>query len=419
MRGGTRRVIGSTVFLLSLHASLAGGAAAAAGDLDTSFGIQGWASAPFRSSWTETSAVAIQPDSRILVAGTARHRFALVRYLADGSLDPAFGGDGKVTTAFGAGSFGQILDVAIQTDGKVVAAGVVSRSDPWVERMAVARYLPDGTLDPDFGGGDGVVRVRYGRHAAAQFVHVLDDGTILLGGTGRGSPAFVRLRADGSVSGAFRVDLKDHYVTTGFAVDDRGVVVVGSRFSPPHDFKVARFGLDGTPDPAFGDDGIRRYRALGEDTYTGEIAPDADGKLLVVVNVYDAESGQHLLGLARLLPDGGWDMSFSDDGVAYLPPAGRYDHLGTLALQPDGMIVVGGGRLAGGGSHDQHMLLARFSEDGDLDPSFGDAGVRIQPGPGESGFTLGCSDLALQADERIVAVTADSGGFLAARLMAA
>ena len=80
----------------------------------------------FGGSRRRANAVAVQTDGKIVAAGTALrgtdYDFALARYNSDGSLDTSFDGDGKVTTAIGAGHDGATA-VAVQADGKIVAAG--------------------------------------------------------------------------------------------------------------------------------------------------------------------------------------------------------------------------------------------------------------------------------------------------------
>ena len=110
-------------------------------------------------------AVAVQPDGRLVVAGSSSspnqdvYLPAVSRYLEDGALDPSFGGDGTVTTELG--SFAGANDVLVQTDGRIVAVGAAGDDDHG--GLGAVRYLPDGALDPSFGGGDGLVVARSGR----------------------------------------------------------------------------------------------------------------------------------------------------------------------------------------------------------------------------------------------------------------
>ena len=140
--------------------------------------------------------VAIQPNGRIVVVGDAggpaeyTSSFGVARFLGDGSLDASFGGDGTVRTNFtrwddSAG------DVAIQADGKIVAVGVAGSMWGRLATFALARYRPDGTLDPSFGDG-GKLRTRVGGvppvgpddmvGSFAAAVELQADGRIVVGG---------------------------------------------------------------------------------------------------------------------------------------------------------------------------------------------------------------------------------------------
>src|SRR5262249_27008903 len=126
-----------------------------AGTLDLSFGAKGKVSTVFAGALNGVAqATALQSDGKIVAAGSANSasgtQFALARYQPDGSLDPTFGGGGQVLTNFGGSAFAG--GVVIQPDGKIVAVGTsVGGTSP--PRMAVARYNADGSLDPGFGSG--------------------------------------------------------------------------------------------------------------------------------------------------------------------------------------------------------------------------------------------------------------------------
>src|SRR5438876_686219 len=113
--------------LVVVAVAVPGAASAAAGDLDPGFGAGGKVTTDFGDFAEEASAVAIQADGKIVVAGAgslAPSDFMLARYEPDGSLDPSFGSGGKLTTGFGGtGSDDRALAVAIQADGKIIAVG--------------------------------------------------------------------------------------------------------------------------------------------------------------------------------------------------------------------------------------------------------------------------------------------------------
>jgi uncharacterized delta-60 repeat protein len=127
------------------------------GTLDHSFGSLGTVITLFNSEFEDDQAfaVALQPDSKILVAGwaTGTHGgadFALARYNTDGTLDQTFGSSGKVTTDFSNLGNDKVTSMTLQPDGKIVAAGVTDLRTSQ-DSFALARYNPDGSLDNSFG----------------------------------------------------------------------------------------------------------------------------------------------------------------------------------------------------------------------------------------------------------------------------
>lgn len=124
----------------------------AAGDLDVSFDSDGLVTSDL-GGYDYAWAVAVQDDGgveKIVVAGTSGGDFALARYLPDGSLDTSFGtsGTGIVTTDIGSDS-DHGSDVAVDSNGKIVVAGYTNASGT-NSVFAVARYNTDGSLDSTF-----------------------------------------------------------------------------------------------------------------------------------------------------------------------------------------------------------------------------------------------------------------------------
>lgn len=142
------------------------------GTLDSSFGINGIVLTSVANVYSNPHAVAIQPDGKILVAGSssstgAPSSFAIVRYNTDGNLDNSFGTGGKDTIYFGAGgSIGDSYDIdvaygmALQTNGKIVLTGVSYLGTDTFFTIPIAKYHTNGTLDESFGIG-GKTRVSF------------------------------------------------------------------------------------------------------------------------------------------------------------------------------------------------------------------------------------------------------------------
>ena len=189
-------------------------AAAQAGDLDVSFGGDGIVTTQVGPRADFAAAIAVQPDGKVVAAGvagfdSANPRFGLARYNPDGTLDTGFGGDGVVTTDFTPREDG-VYSIGIEADGKIVAAGDAGLGSG-DSRFAVARYNADGTLDSTF-GGDGKVTTQFGPRddPVAGLALQIDGKVVVSGGTNSNGKnpkiALARYNADGTLDAAFSGD---------------------------------------------------------------------------------------------------------------------------------------------------------------------------------------------------------------------
>jgi len=325
-------------------------ALAAVGSLDPSFGTNGIAIADLGSSSDSVRDVALQPDGKIVMLGSAQ---TLVRYNSNGSADNAFGVNGKLSLDF----FGRKL--AVQPDGKLLVAGS-SGGD-----FAVARYNSAGTsLDNTFG----------------------TNGVAII------------TSAPGSLS-----DL---------AIESNGGIVLAGTWSNSQGHSVysliARLNSDGTLyDTDYGSvmwlDGVFSY-----DNYNfGQaVAAQPDGKIVVFGNTMDDESYDMRPYLVRLNQNGSLDKStFGTIGSgAVIIPVRRFHYdKGSMVIQADGRIVVAG---TVGNSEDVYndLMVARFNNNGALDTTFGGTGIVITDfGANEFGM-----DVRSQADGKIIVVGTSS-----------
>jgi uncharacterized delta-60 repeat protein len=257
-------------------------AAAAAGDLDGSLGGTGWVrTLEVRSSDNNflprgAEAVAVQPDGKIVAAGEledgrSNRYFGAYRFLPDGTLDPSFGAGGW--TALDLGSFEAARAIALQPDGKIVVAGETDCST--ARCFAAVRLNPDGSLDGGFGAGGVVRREFYLQASWANAVAIQPDGRVVLAGA----------------------------------------------------------------------------RQRGGDAQDNELAC-----------------------VLRLLPDGRLDPSFSGDGVAVADHGYGNDSAEAVVIQRGRIVVAGRGRDSASAAG---FGLARFRSDGRLDRSFGRRGHRV------------------------------------------
>ncbi len=198
--------------------------------------------------------VAVQADRKIVVVGGTGSDFALARYNADGSLDSSFDGDGKLTTDLGGGGDGG-ADVAVQADGKIVVVGGSTGG------FALARYNADGSLDPSF-DGDGKRTTEFGGSGGtANGVALQPDGKIVAAGHGGAGFALARYNTDGSLDSSFDGDGKQTTEFAGGAAaavalqGDGKIVAVGRAVGDGMDFALSRYNADGSLDSSFDGDG--------------------------------------------------------------------------------------------------------------------------------------------------------------------
>src|SRR5262249_9328805 len=186
---------------------------------DDTFGQGGRVITTFPNGSSEVGGLALQPDGKILAAGRSARGFALARYLDDGSLDLAFGEGGTVTTSFGPNRGSDASALALQDDGKIVVAGTAGGSPSFVDYdFALARYNTDGTLDESFGVG-GLVTTGFGSSYDIAYSVVLQpDGRIVAAGqatiNGYRRFALARYHPDGNLDYSFGLSGQ---VVTGFA----------------------------------------------------------------------------------------------------------------------------------------------------------------------------------------------------------
>jgi uncharacterized delta-60 repeat protein len=403
-----------------LNAAVVGAAFAASGDLDQTFSDDGVVRTDFSGSGDTAAAVVIQPDGKIVVAGSAGGKFALARHNQDGSLDDTFGGDGKVVTNITA-HVDFASDLAIQPDGKIVVTGRAGGSGG---RFATARYGSGGDLDDAF-GMDGVVLTNFSPwNDFASGVALQADGDIVIVGRARekaeteGGPsdsafALVRYLSDGTRDPTFSLDGKiftNLSPRADFALDvdvqsDQRIVVVGRGGGSWGRFAAVRYGPHGARDATFGGDGIVFTNFSRSEDLATSLAIQSDGKIVVAGTAGRVTFGA-TFALVRYGPGGSLDPSFSGDGKAVTRFAEYfdgwfYDIANDVVLQADGKIVVAGSSHRSvllGMCCDRFTAIARFTPAGVLDDPFSEDGKVVD----DIGPSHGANGIAIQADGRIV-----------------
>ncbi|MEO6759697.1 MAG: T9SS type A sorting domain-containing protein, partial [Saprospiraceae bacterium] len=316
-------------------------------------------------------------------------------------LDSTFSADGKVTTSFPSASVALVNALIIQPDQKIVAVGTANGN----KQFAVARYLPDGSLDAGF-GNSGLRLIDFGAgDDLGQSALLQSDGKIVIAGSAHANFALARLLENGDLDSTFGVNGRQTTQigpgeSAGFSVAlqaDGQLVVAGTAYLSSNQGVVAlaRYDAQGQLDPSFGSGGIVLSAIDSLDDHAEAVAIQSDGKIIVAG--YAMLGGQYDFALARYNPDGSRDTTFGTQGQRVTDFTGFNDYGRAITLQLDGKILVTGTTTAG--TTIQSIALARYNADGNPDATFGVNG--------KTKFNLnGVSDngkaITVQADGKII-----------------
>jgi len=318
--------------------------------------------------------VAVQPDGRIVVAGFCSLGAVLMRYNGDGSLDTTFNGSGKVTNSVGA-----YYAATLQTDGKIVAAGGVSN------KFFVARYTTNGILDASFGSGGKVATLVGTSNDTAYAVAVQSDGKIVAAGdvytpgNNRYDFGLARYTTNGVLDTTFSSDGKvitaigtNDDQCCGVAVQANGRILAAgyAMMSNGYQFAVARYTTNGALDTTFNGTGKVTTDVGPSWGYGQAVALQSDQKILVAG--YVSTSTNDHFALVRYATNGVLDTTFNSTGKVITPVGDGNSHGRSIAVQPDGKILVAGD--ADDASFGLDFALVRYNTNGTLDTTFNGTG---------------------------------------------
>jgi uncharacterized delta-60 repeat protein len=405
-------------------------ASAAPGQLDPTFGNGGSVRLLTGNEQYLVKGVAVQTDSKIVLAGAeAPGTLMVVRLLPDGQLDSGFGQAGKVLTPVPGGA--EARAVTIQPDGKIVVAGAAQGT--LSIDFLVARYNADGSPDASFGGGDGIAVVPVGSEfdeaeavAIGPNGHILATGRTDLAGGKKGAGVVV-LKSNGEPDAAFAgggalvVKASPDEFDEGVAIAERrdGRILVGDSTGAGagNGFTLVQLTAGGLPDPQFGGgDGVVNTPIEGTGSAKGRLN---DFVLLPDGGIVAAGYGYEMAGTPPTLraasaaiaydPFGNLSEVFGDakSGV-FLRRLGDESEAGAIERTPGGRLLLGGDYEIGGDSALQAQRLEPF---GIPDQTFGSGGQTLLPvtPPVDDYF----EDAALDPEERLVLLsTAFIGGGL-------
>jgi uncharacterized delta-60 repeat protein len=390
------------------------------GTLDPSFGSGGTATTDFGGIYDEALAMVLQQDGKIILGGDGNNsgwNFALARYNSNGTLDATYGTGGKVFTDFSSG-VDQAYSMALQPDGKVVAAGLVGYAG--VINIGIARYKTNGNLDSTF-GVNGKVITLVGNDSRASAVALQPDGKIIIAGcTNYGSASdilLVRYKSNGNLDSTFgtngvvitSVGTGEDFAWTLALQTDGKLVAGGYTYNgTDDDFVLIRYNTNGSLDNTFGIGGkvITDFDNINNELLDILIQPD--GKIVAAGSMY--------VILARYNTNGSLDNSFGTNGKVNFQVNGLASYATSIARESDGKFLIAIRSNNGPGS--DQFNLAKCNSDGSLDVSFGTGGIVTTTVSSGRNFAY---SVLLQPDNNILlggVKDADvNGDFLVARYM--
>jgi len=310
------------------------------GTLDNSFGTSGKLKTNISSGTVDKAAsVVLQADGKILAAGTSSDDFALVRYNKNGTLDNRFGEKGKLYTDIGDRTVDGVTSIVLQANGQIVVAG---HSYNGINTdFALVRYDNNGTLDYSF-GTNGKVITDFGSDELIYSIAIQADGKIIAAGGKTVGFGFylARYNPNGTLDNNFGINGKvtgEFYKIRSVVIQSSGKIVLVGGFDV---FALTRYNSNGTIDNSFGYAG-RTTTDFGSNTEAYSATVQTDGKILVAGWTYYGAKTSSDFALARYNSDGTLDSGFGLSGKI-TTDFGADEVAYTVALQPDGKIVAAG-----------------------------------------------------------------------------
>lgn len=329
-------------------------------NLDTSFGTGGKVFTDFNSGSEVGNALLLQPDGKILLAGTGlaisanAYDFCIARYNSNGTLDTSFGNNGKanfeITNYNNSYKRDYATGIALQTDGKIIMGGYCpdanfSSAD---NEFAVIRLTANGVLDTSY-ATNGILRFGFGSaNCQAHTIAIQPDNKVVIAG----------------------------YSSTS---------------SSDYDYAVARINTDGTLDTDFSNDG-KAVVNLGQYDKANAISIQTDGKIII-----SGDAGGKI-GLVRFTEYGNLDTTFGTSGKVITDITPGSEDVTSTVLLPDEKLLCAGGRY----NSSSNFLVAQYNTNGTLDTTFGTDGYADVDLDNESGDSA--KAIALQTDGKFIVV---------------
>jgi len=390
------------------------------GSFDSTFGVYGMMSAITDAFDEDISAIALQDDGKIVIAGSTDQSgtrdFLLLRFTSDGEFDESFSGDGVVIT--GAANEEEAFSLAIQTDGKIIAAGYTSQLGS--DDFALVRYNTDGSLDATF-SDDGIVATGGGWSDKVKAVLLQDDGKIVAAGSsydgvsdvsifslarytplGNLDPDFGSSGIQTSLIGA------SCQIMSACLQDDQKIIVAGASDDGGDPcLTLARYTTAGILDTDFGTAGIAIAPFGGEASFSYTVLVRNNGNILASGMCFIPPVPFQMNAMACFLNDGTLDTDFDGDGMAQMGAGNSLCTPLKVLLQNNGKILTVG--IVNNEIDDDAFIMIN-NPDGSFDDTFDDDGLLIVDGSFDEEFRSAAIKYSGGTAENIYVVGEQSSG---------
>lgn len=344
--------------------------------------------------------IELQDDGKVIQAGDAYGTPCIIRFDTTGVLDYTFGNNGKIFATWNCGSNPADNNIKIQQDGKIVLG--TSYYNGTDQDFVIARYNNDGSPDLSFGVNGKIIKSIGNYNDRCTSVALQSDGKILAaGGVNNDSSgnyqydfALIRINSDGVIDNTFgnngvavtNIGLKNNIANSIVVQSDNKIILAGeandSIFS---DFALVRYNSDGTLDNSFGNNGIVRTALSSTYDFAKSIVLQPNGKILVAGSSQSGLSNYDFT-IVRYNMDGTIDNNFGVNGIVSTDIG--VDFGKDIALQQDGKIILVGSSTSGT-IYDIATLC--YDSLGVLDDSFGNNGfLSTSFGSGDSEGSAVC-----------------------------
>lgn len=347
---------------------------------DPSFGNNGVVITPIQLGDDVANDIIRQPDGKLIVTGNgiiqSHHQFMILRYQANGIIDSTFGVNGKATATIGV-VHNYAKAAVLQSDGKIVVAGYFDNN--FYNDAVIIRFNSNGTVDQSFGTNGMIQFIANNQFDEFHDIAIQPDGKIVAVGRSFANNTYnfftVRLLTNGTLDPNFGTGGK---VMTDFVnandciysvlLQSGGKIVVSGSTTPGSSYyAAARYLSDGSPDLTFGTAGKMSIGSGSTLDICYGMAMQADSSIVLAGSHHNSFIDEYMF--VRLTKLGMLDNTFGTNGIKVISKTVPSEVLTDVVIQPDGKI------MACGSGNNLEAMLIRLNSNGTPDATFGTQGV--------------------------------------------